>query len=103
MQADLPIACELDVARLEERRSLLREVATSATERHERPDGLTLTFDAGAGVLPRLGRLLELERRCCRFLRVRVTVEPGEGRTELALDGPAGSGAYVASLWPEGP
>jgi hypothetical protein len=41
---------------------------------------------------------VDAERRCCRFLRFTITVEPDEAAVTLDLTGPPGSGEFVAAL-----
>jgi hypothetical protein len=40
---------------------------------------------------------IDLERRCCAFLRFRLTVEPGGGPIWLELTGPPGTRELLAA------
>ncbi len=88
----LPLACNLTApelaARLIELGAVLRgraaEVAPLA-------DGYAFRYAADDAPLAELARLIDLERRCCPFLRFQLTVEPGGGPVSLALTGPNGT------------
>jgi hypothetical protein len=41
--------------------------------------------------------LIDVERRCCPFLRFDLTVEPEVGPVRLALSGPPGVREYLAT------
>jgi hypothetical protein len=41
--------------------------------------------------------VIQLERRCCPFLRFTLTVEPGEAVMELALTGGPGVRDFLAT------
>jgi len=95
---DLPIACTLLDAERRERRSLLLDrVFARVQERRPLDDGYALRFVADDAVLAELMQLVRLERRCCAFLRFRLTVEPGGGPVWLELTGPAGTRAFLES------
>lgn len=50
--------------------------------------------------LPELSEVIELERKCCPFLRFVLTVEPAGGPLRLELSGAAGTKEFLASLLP---
>ena len=80
----LPIACSLTDSELQQRRrDVLQRVRTAVAEIRELEDGFAYRFSLDSDRLLELARLIELERRCCPFLRFRVTVEPGDGSAWL--------------------
>jgi hypothetical protein len=96
--ADLPIVCTLDEETLKTRReNLLPGLIAEAGTREELEDGFRLRF-AQADVLPRLLRVIETERKCCRFLRFEVALEPDLGPISLTVTGPPGTREFLAAL-----
>jgi hypothetical protein len=96
--AELPVACSLSEPELQTRRAgVLAEVRRSGQEARWLPDGVALRFLASAEQLEMLGAFIELERRCCAFLRFRLTVEPGGGPVWLELTGPPGTRDFLAA------
>lgn len=100
--ADLPVVCSLTEPELAERRAgVLGEVRRSAQEARWLADGVRLRFTATPGSLATLATFVDLERRCCAFLRFRLTVEPGGGPVWLELTGPPGAREFLqAELGP---
>ena len=97
--ADLPVACTLSPEALEARRlNLLDALVRRARARHELPAGLRLEFAAEDGVLDKIARAVDAERRCCRFLQFTIAVAPGGGAITLDLTGPPGTGDFLAAL-----
>jgi hypothetical protein len=45
-----------------------------------------------------IARAVEAERKCCRFLRFGITVEPDGGPMLLDLNGPPGTRDFLAAL-----
>ena len=94
-----PIACSLDPASLAARRAgLLADLLGGATRQEELPDGRRFTFDPSSATLDLIGRAIDAERQCCRFLRFQLTVEPGLGAFVLELTGPPGTREFLAAL-----
>jgi hypothetical protein len=86
---ELPIACTLTPDALRARREgLLMGLVRRAEHREELSEGLRLQF-APSG---------DAERRCCRFLRFWITVEPDGGPVFLDLTGPSGTRDFVKAL-----
>ena len=97
--AELPVACTLDVATLRTRREGLLSQLTAARSRFTSlPNGVRLEFQARSETLALMARVIEAERRCCRFLQFRLTVSPDEGPVVLELTGPPGTREYLFSL-----
>jgi hypothetical protein len=51
------------------------------------PEGYACRFPARSEVLSQLGRLVDLERQCCRFLTFKIIVEAGEQPIRLEITG----------------
>jgi hypothetical protein len=97
--ADLPIVCTLTPDALRARREgLLADLLRRALGQEERPEGLRLRFAPTPDTLPTIAHAVEAERRCCRFLRFEITIEPDGGPVFLELSGPRGTREFVAAL-----
>jgi hypothetical protein len=95
---DLPIACTLNwVSLWIQRDNLLPGLIAEAEAREELENGYRFRF-VRADVLPRLLRVIEAERKCCRFLRFEVTLEPDLGPIALTVTGPPGTREFLAAL-----
>ncbi len=96
---DLPIACTLSESELRDRSDhLLRELFARSQEVRRLDEGYAFRFVADDAILSDLMQAIRLERQCCRFLRIRLTVEPGGGPLWLELTGPGGTTAFLASV-----
>ena len=96
---ELPVVCTLGPAALKARREgLLADLVRRADAHEELPDGHRLRFAASGDTLGLIVRAIDAERRCCRFLRFRVTVEPDEGPILLELTGPEGTRDFLSAL-----
>lgn len=97
--SELPIACELTTAALRERSVWLREQLTRHVSGHEwLPEGLALRLVYSPESLAILAELVQLEARCCAFLRFELRVSAGTGLLELDLTGPPGTRAFLEQL-----
>ena len=95
---DLPIACTLQEAELQRRRTeLLERVFARVQESRPLVDGYAVRFAADDTALAELLQLIRLERQCCAFLRFRLTIEPAGGPIWLELTGPEGTKSYLES------
>lgn len=95
-----PIACSLSPTELRERQDgLIERLAASAEERQWFEDGLRLRFGGAADVVALLHQFVEAERRCCGFLRFRMSYEPACGPIELEIAGPEGTREYLETLF----
>ena len=95
---ELPVACTLTEPELQARRAgVLADVRRSQQEARWLPDGVALRFAADPEPLGTLATFIALERRCCAFLRFRLTVEPGGGPVWLELTGPPGTREFLAA------
>jgi hypothetical protein len=99
---DLPVACTLGPETLKIRREGLLANLMHRVDSHEPlPNGHRLRFGAADDVLMLISRTIEAERKCCRFLRFQLTVEPAEGPVVLELTGPPGTQEFIAGLLTE--
>ena len=98
--ADLPVACSLDPGALAARREgLLCELVRRAYTRQDLANGLRLSFATTDDTFGLVMRTVDLERRCCRFLRFQITVEPEAGPISVELTGPAGTREFLSALF----
>jgi hypothetical protein len=96
--AELPVACTLTEPELAARRAgVLGDVRRRALEARWLADGVQLRFPADTETLALLATFVDLERRCCAFLRFELTVEPGGGPAWLTLTGPPGTRDFLQS------
>src|SRR6266446_1534299 len=105
---ELPIACELTPAELEERRQgLLPGLLRSAQERIALADGFRWRFAPQSDLLAAVVQTIDAERQCCRFLRFELTVAPDAGPIWLEVTGPRGTAEFLEELTrhdkPQGP
>jgi hypothetical protein len=98
--ADLPVVCSLDPGALNARREgLVSELLRRARTREHLANGLRVSFATTDDTFGLIMRTVELERRCCRFLRFQITVEPDGGPVSVELTGPAGTREFLSSLF----
>jgi hypothetical protein len=94
---DLPVVCTLTPTTIATRKAaLLPGLARQADSREERATGVRLRLPADA--LPAVLETVDAERKCCRFLRFDITVEPGGGPIWLELAGPPGTREFLSAL-----
>ena len=89
---DLPVACRLSPEALvaSRRQGLLAELLGRVDAHEELADGHRWSFEATGDVLAMVVRVVEAERRCCRFLRFHIIVEPDGGPVVVELTVPQG-------------
>jgi hypothetical protein len=98
LQGDEAIACTLDRAELIERGRLVAALAARGLVRHARTQDLVeLYFMRDVDVRRDLEAFIELERRCCPFLRFTLAEDGGEVLLRVAA--PAGAGAVLDALY----
>lgn len=101
---DVPIACSLDERALAGRTAALRASVLAQADRLERlPDGYRWFFGVEPDIFARLGPILDAERRCCRFLRIALSADPGLGVVALTVTGPAGTADFLEAWLPPPP
>ncbi|MGZ8842270.1 MAG: hypothetical protein ACXW18_01330 [Pyrinomonadaceae bacterium] len=97
---DLPIACTLTTAELQERRRTnLERVKQAIVESRELEDGYALSFPSSTESLKELTSLVDLERQCCPFLTYRITVEANSGPLWLEVTGPDGTKDFLRNTF----
>lgn len=95
---DLPIACTLTADELKERRDgLLPGLLSRALARRPVANGYRWVLSA-ADDLSAVISVIEVERRCCRFLRFVLAAEPDGGPITLEVTGPPGTQAFLDQL-----
>jgi hypothetical protein len=62
------------------------------------PGGLRWRFEPVVDLVREVAAVIETERRCCRFLRFLLLVEPGEGAVWLEVTGPEGTEDFLSAL-----
>jgi hypothetical protein len=89
---DSGLCCQLDLLSRAERAAhawMVEELFGDAVLGHsERSDGYDFVFETER--LPELLRFIELERRCCPFLRLVMEIEGGGEAVRLQITGPRG-------------
>ena|SRR5919109_2652775 len=99
---DLPIACSLSPADRQQRGAdLLPGLVAQAVERLPVANGYRWQFAAADGLLATIGRVIDGERRCCRFLRFVVSAEADQGAVLLEVTGPEGTRDFLDQLMKE--
>jgi len=94
---DLPVACTLTDPDFRARRDgILASLRRDSLEQRPLADGLALRFAPAPGQLARIMEVIELERQCCAFLELRLTVTAAEGPIWLELSGPPGTADFIA-------
>jgi hypothetical protein len=97
MTNELPIVCTLTPEALAARKAgLLPGLVRQALAVESIADSMRLTFSPEAVMA--IASTIDGERRCCRFLRFEVTLEPDEGPVRLTITGPPGTGEFLAAL-----
>lgn len=101
MATEMPIACTLSEPELHEReRTVLAALRAHVRTVAGRPDGYALELALTDEAIAAATALIQVERRCCRFLRFALTVEPGATSAQLALTGAPGAREFL-SVWLE--
>jgi hypothetical protein len=96
---DLPIVCTLQPGELNARAAeLLPSVVAAARARRPIDNGFRFEFEARSEILSSIVRMIDAERKCCRFLQFQLTIEPGEGPVVLEVTGPPGSQEFLGAM-----
>jgi hypothetical protein len=97
--SELPIVCTLQPGELAARASeLLPGIARLASSRVPIDGGYRFEFASSTDCLGAIAAMIDAERRCCRFMRFQLTVEPDSGPVRLDVTGPAGTQELLAGL-----
>ena len=105
MAAEIPLACTLSGPEMREReQTVLAALRAHVQTVTSRSDGYALELAATDEAIAAATALIQVERRCCPFLRFDLIVAPGETSVQLALTGPPGVREFLAPwLEPAGP
>lgn len=96
---DLPIACTLTPPDFAAKREwLLPGLLAEASGREPIPGGFRWQFRPRPNLVQEAGSVIETEHQCCRFLRFRLLIEPGDGPVSLEVTGPIGTEDFLLSL-----
>ena len=96
----LPVACSLSPSELQERRlTVLQKFRRAVSEAQEIENGFIYRLPANGAVLKELADLVELEHKCCPFLRFTITVEPADGPVFLEISGLEGTKEFLAQTF----
>ena len=96
---ELPIACTLTPDELRAASDdLIPGLAARATSVEHLADGIRLAFAATEGVVADIARVIDRERRCCRFLHFALSVAPDGGPIALDITGPTGTAEMLAGI-----
>jgi DNA-binding transcriptional MerR regulator len=94
---DAPVACTLGGAELGERTARWRRLAGRAEGREEIPDGMRLTFPAGAEPAGDLAAPAAAEQGCCAFLDFTLHLTPTA--LQLEVRAPESAAGILADLF----
>ena len=99
LTSSIAIACTLSEGELASRRNeLLPGILGRADSQDIIPGGFRWRFIETSGLLNKVVSAIEAERRCCQFLRFRLTLEPDGGPFWLEVTGPEGTQDFLRSL-----
>jgi hypothetical protein len=99
LPAPRPIACTLSQAELATRRNeLLPGLLRRAESQETIPGGFRWSFSETHGLLNDIASVIAVERRCCRFLSFRLTLEPDGGPLWMEVTGPEGTQEFLRSV-----
>lgn len=93
---EIPIACSLTSADLDQRREVLAALRARCVEVQPVENGLRLRFEAAPGVLADIARVIDLERQCCRFLLFRLESCPTAAPSGSSSPAPKGLPSSLA-------
>jgi hypothetical protein len=99
-EQSLPIACTLSDTELRERReTVLQNIRSAVSGVKEIENGYAYEFPSNGEVIMGLAHLINLEHQCCPFLKLSLTIEPGEGPIRLELTGPEGTKNFLSEVF----
>jgi hypothetical protein len=101
MSQELPIACNRDPLRpgeKERQSELLAELGARLAETRELGSGFAFRFPAESLVL--VAELMDIERRCCGFVRMKLEANAAEPDVWLTVEGPEGTKEVLRSELP---
>jgi hypothetical protein len=100
LSMDLPIACTLTEAELEQRREAImdafRRMQATITEL---PEGYVFICAATSKALMQVTQLVDMERQCCPFLTFNIVVDAATAPIRLEVTGPKDAKAVIAEFF----
>ena len=98
--SEIPIACSLTDAEFRRRRNeVLPQVMKKALEQIELENGFAYRFASGDEILRAIAEMINLERKCCEFLRFQITVETDCKDIRLEITGADGAKEFIAATF----
>ncbi|MCX4919860.1 heavy metal-responsive transcriptional regulator [Streptomyces sp. NBC_00687] len=94
---DAPVACTLGGAELGERTAQWQQLVGEAEGREEIPDGVRLSFPAGAELAGEVAALAAAEQGCCAFFDFRLHLTPTA--LQLEVRAPESAAGMLADLF----
>jgi len=102
LQTNAPLACDRNALNESERkeiRELIGKFTSAVREQKELEDGVAFGLMHESSALAIVARWIELERKCCPFLRFRIDVKAGEAKWWLTVTGPPGTKEVLRTGW----
>ena len=97
------IACNLKAIGAAERPryvDLMKRLRSTVLERSEVPDGYVFKLNSKSMTLPEVAEWINLERLCCPFLTLQLSVSGNQADWLLKLTGPVGVKPLLQSEFP---
>lgn len=97
MEEAVPFACDmsaLTTAQRAEHADVTRALFGAVTQIRSGEDRYGFVLNGDDAILALAGRFIALERRCCPFFTLTLTVAPG-APTELVIGGPPGVQPFI--------
>lgn len=97
------IACNLKAISSADRpryNDLMKRLRSAVRDRSELSDGFAFTLNGSTIQLPEVAEWMNLERRCCPFLVVQLSVSGEKANGLLTLTGPEGVKALLQMEFP---
>lgn len=101
---EVVIACNLNAISKAERPryiDLTRKLRAGVRDRSELADGYSYKLDGSVVLLSEVGEWISMERLCCPFLTLKISVTGGEGDWLLTLTGPKGVKPLLMQEFPD--
>ena len=98
-----PVACNLKAISADKRpryNDLMKRLRASVRGRSALNEGYVYTLEGKAIALPEVAEWMSMERRCCPFLTLQVSVAGTQPDWLLTLTGPAGTKALLEMEFP---
>lgn len=94
--ADCDISCRLNSALLRKRKStVIRELVEKIILTEELNEGYCFTFNYSEEILFRLTEFIKLEKECCPFFNLNLSIQGNSNTISLSLGGPEGTKEFI--------